>query len=91
MRPIWIRDLKVGDKVLTIEKGHNVPGIEPNSDGLCILESVSVIIKIETNYIETEFVRAYNSAWENFERAYSTNCSKNYFAPDGSINIRPLK
>lgn len=77
----WIKTLKVGDTVLTIEKWSN----------LMYEEWPSVITKIESSYIETEYVRQYRPEYENFLRAYTKNTVKNYFNPiDGTINIKPL-
>ena len=84
----WIKALKIGDKVITLEIGVNVPGIEPNEEGFCVLENVSTVIGICDAYIETTWVREFNPAWSNFERAYKPQFCKNYFGPDGTINIK---
>jgi len=86
----WIKNLKAGDKVLTIEKGIYVEGIEPDENGLCILETVSTVVSVSEHCIETTFVREYNPAWVNFDRAYKQQTVLNYVSPTGEINIKQI-
>ena len=79
----WIKALNIGDKVLTLERNF---------------KWASVVISIELNYIETKFMRDYNNEelillTKNLapnHRTFSTNFVKNYFGPDGSINIEKI-
>lgn len=80
----WYKDLKIGDKVVTLE-------ITPHK----MWKWESVISKIEKGYIETKYVRDWNDL-ELLElcknlapnhRTFSEQTVKNYFGPDGSINI----
>lgn len=86
IKPEWVKDLKVGDKVYSIERHPRLP------NGSWKWESV--IIKIESNYIETEYKRVeYDWLIEMTKnlaphhRTFSKQTVKNYFGPDGSINI----
>lgn len=80
----WIKDLKIGDKVLTIERHF---------------KWVSEIITIESNYIETAYHRDRNNEEINEliidlaknHRSYSKLFVKNYFGIDGNINILEIK
>lgn len=90
-RPDWINNLKVGDTVFTLEKSYNIPGIDPEPNGLCVIKTPSIITCIASNYIETKFKRNFNLAWVNFERAYKVTYVKNFFDPSGEINIEPTE
>ena len=90
-KPDWINNLKVGDKVYTIEKYPSIP----NGKWLW----VSTIIIIENNYIETEFYRDTYQLWLNEivstlapnHRTFIKQTVKNYFSPiDFTINIEQI-
>ena len=83
----WIKELKIGDRVLSIERY-----------GDRIWKWESVVIKIESNYIETSYERD----WKNEEllllakglapnhRTFTKQYVKNYFSPAGEINIEKI-
>ena len=83
----WIKELKIGDEVINIERNGNR-----------IWKWKAKVIAIESNYIETTYARD----WKNEEllalcknlapnhRTFSTQYVKNYFAPDGTINIEKI-
>jgi len=57
------------------------------------IEYISIIIRIESNYIETAYIRKYNPEWviydtEKGNRCYKAQYVKNYFDPNGKINIK---
>jgi hypothetical protein len=87
----WIKNLKVGDEVYTIERHKNLPNGS--------YKWKSKVIKIEPNYIETVYERDYKLEWlldlcENLasnHRTFDTQYVKNYFSPDGVINIEEIK
>ena len=86
----WIKELKVGDLVYTIERHKNCP------NGLWKWEST--VIAIDSGYIETKYSRPMDLAWLNElvkqlapnHRTFDTQYIKNYFGPDGSINIERI-
>ena len=86
----WIKNLKIGDEVITIERN----GLLPNG----FYGWKSIVVKIETNYIETEYTRDRNLDWLNelvkklspIHRTFIKQTCKNYFAPDGTINIEKI-
>lgn len=70
--------LNVGDTVITIDNN---------------IEYLSTITQIESNYIETTYTRSYNPEWviydtEKGNRCYKPQHVKNYFGPNGEINIK---
>lgn len=87
----WIKNLKVGDKVYTIERHANMPGGS--------YKWKSEITIIESSYIETMYRRERGLAWLEgaclklsvIHRTFEKTWSKNYFAPDGTINIEPIE
>jgi hypothetical protein len=87
----WISNLKVGDSVYTIERCKSYP------DG--VWKWVSKVTVVESNYIETVFERDYNLEWLReatknlvpYHRTYQKTTIKNYFVPDGTINIEQIK
>ena len=86
----WIKELKVGDLVYTIERHKNCP------DGLWKWKST--IIAIDECYVETTYSRSWDLKWLNDlannlapnHRTFDTQYIKNYFGPDGSINIEKI-
>lgn len=84
----WIKNLKVGDKVLTLER--NVYGV---------WKWESEVISTANNYIETLYRRDENNEMLTElvaklapnHRTYMRQWVKNYFGPDGSINIEEIK
>jgi hypothetical protein len=88
----WIANLKVGDSVYTIERCKSYP------DGVWKWESKVTGIS-ESSCIETVFERDYKLQWlleltkdlAPNHRTYAKTWTKNYFAPDGTINIEQIK
>lgn len=88
-KPEWVKDLKVGDDVFQVEKHPTMPNGEWHWK--------AKIIKIESNYIETEYCRDRNLEWlmvltkklAPHHRTYSPQFCKNYFSPNGEINLKP--
>ena len=87
----WIKELKIGDMVFQVERHKIAP------DGICKWKGI--VTKIEKNYIEVKHHRE-PTAWledarsemkrnasGNIDKTYDDTWTKNYFAPDGSINI----
>lgn len=90
----WISNLKVGDPVHQIEVG---------SDGN-IYKWKGKVFAIESNYIEVEYNRDFNN--EDYlnliqkllkdgklsviHRTFERTWIKNYFSPDGTINIEEI-
>jgi hypothetical protein len=87
----WIKNLKVGDSVYTIDRHKNIPGGS--------WKWKSEITIIESSYIETVYRRERGLAWLEAailklapnHRTFEKTWSKNYFAPDGSINIELIE
>lgn len=85
--PEWVKNLKIGDKVYQIERHPSIP------NGKCNWSAI--VIKIENNYIETEYSRDQNVEWLKIltlklasnHRTFGTNTQKNYFDNDGNTNI----
>lgn len=83
----WIKDLKVGDKVYQVERSPKIPGGKWQWE--------AVVTKIDPAYIETAFERDSSLEWlqeiiESLapnQRTYGKITMKNYYAPDGTINI----
>lgn len=87
----WIKFLNIGDTVWQIEMNKSIPNGFHKWKGK--------IVKIETGYIEVKWQREPTLFLEetrkemkkgssnNFDRTYFEQWTKNYFAPDGSINI----
>lgn len=79
--------VSVGDKVWQIENCRDFP------NGTWKWEAI--VVKAESNYIETEYCRDRNLLWlqelvkklSPHHRTYERTWEKNYFSPDGSINI----
>ena len=89
MKEQWITDLKIGDIVYTIERHKDIPGGE--------WKWKSVVTKIESNYIETEFERERLDWLEELtkklavhHRTYQKQFVKNYFY-NNEINITQYK
>jgi hypothetical protein len=90
----WIKNLKVGDKVFQVEINKLIPTGSHKWKG--------VVVSIESNYIEVKSnrepidwledlrVKMKKGSSNNFDSTYSTNFTKNYFAPDGMINIEKI-
>ena len=82
--------MKVGDEVYTIERNPNIPGGS--------WKWRSIIVKIESNYIETTYCRERGLDWLEAatlklsanHRTFNKTWSKNYYGPDGSINVEKL-
>ena len=87
----WIKELKIGDKVFQIERHKNIPNGFWKWKGF--------VMKIESNYIEVKYHREpvawleearlemKKKAQGNIDKTYDESWVKNYFAPDGTINI----
>lgn len=76
----FIDRLNVGDQVMTVEQG-----------GGMYFEWPSVVTRMESNYIETEYVREILTMFKPYRHAYSKNTVKNYFHPvTREININPM-
>lgn len=75
----WIKNLKVGDKVLAVERW---------------LETVNkfeaVVSEIADGYIVTKHRRPLRGEWSHYIHVYNEITTKNYFSPDGEINIEQL-
>lgn len=81
----WVKNLKVGDKVLTIEREFKWE---------------STIVSLNDGYVETTYFRDHKNK-ELLEmcknlignhRTFTQQWVKNYFSPvDGSINIEEIK
>ena len=90
----WIKELKVGDSVWQIERHPKIP------DGFH--KCKGVVVKIEPNYIEVKWMREPTAYIEdlrremkknsvgNMDATYNFQFTKNYFSPDGSINIEKI-
>ncbi len=82
-----MNDFKIGDKVFTIEL-----------NGTRTWKWESIIIAIESNYIETCYVRDKNNieilelskGLSPIHRTFMKQYVKNYFGKDGSINIEKI-
>jgi hypothetical protein len=80
--------MNVNDKVLSIERFGDL-----------IFKWESTVIAIESNYIETTYVRDYRNEilmelckkLAPNHRTFSKQYVRNYYAPDGSINIEEIK
>lgn len=89
-----ILSLKPGDKVITVER--YAVRVDDEVE-VREYEHVSEVVRVESNYVETKYERSYNPEWHRadgsliFERAYHMTWVKNYFDPNGEINIRSLK
>ena len=87
----WIKNLKISDKVYQIEYHNKIPNGSHSWKGIVTL--------IESNYIEVKWTREPTDWLEdarremkkgssnNFDRTYFENWTKNYFDPNGKINI----
>ena len=87
----WISNLKIGDFVYYIENHPGIPGGK--------WKWKAEVVKIESNYIETVHQRERGLAWleavtlklASNHRTFSKTWNKNYFGPEGGINIEKLK
>lgn len=83
----WLKELKIGDKIYQVERHPSMP----NGKSLWKAE----VTKIETNYIETVCERDNTLEWlleltkklANNHRTFNKVWTKNYYGPDGSINV----
>jgi hypothetical protein len=91
----WIKNLKVGDKVFQVERNKLIP--------TGFWKWKGVVTKIESNFIEVKYcrepvdwledlrVKMKKNSNSNIDSTYNDNWIKNYFAPDGTINIEQIK
>jgi len=86
----WLNCLVVGDEVYTIERNWKIPGET--------WKWKSTIVALNKSYIETVYCRERGVPWlEKMvadltvnHRTYERTWVKNYFAPDGTINIQKI-
>lgn len=76
--------LKVGDTVITIER------YRVKADTLIEMKYLSIITKIEPNHIEVVFTRPDHLEYSKYLRWGSEQTTRNYFDPEGNINIELL-
>ncbi len=82
-----ILNVCIGDSVLTIERHPNYP------NGIWKWESR--VVAVENNYIETTYERPRDLDWlkelvknlDPLHRTFERTWIKNYYAPDGTINV----
>jgi hypothetical protein len=83
----WIENLKIGDKVIQLERS-----------GKRVWKWEATVLYTSSVYVETSVVRdIYNAELAELvkrlspiHRTYEKTFTKNYFAPDGTINLEPL-
>ena len=86
----WIKDLKVGDKVMEIEIHPSLPNGRYTWMG-----EVTII---NSAFIEVKWSREYGQDWlnnltaglGNNHHTYAATWTKHYFHPDDKVNIEPF-
>ena len=75
----WIKNLVAGSKVLVIERWMN----EVN-------KFEGEVAEVTNAYIETKHRRPLRGDWNHYFHVYDEIKTKNYFSPDGEINIEQI-